>query len=61
MLFAGARKVGLPINYVAIHAEDVGTCIAHLVHNPPAEPVSVLGNSEIIALAMKERASRQAA
>ncbi|TYJ51412.1 hypothetical protein B9479_008015 [Cryptococcus floricola] len=57
-LFRGLRKVGLPMDSLAIDAEDVGACIAHLAANPPTEKLLVINDHEIIANAKLYRAAQ---
>ncbi|WVQ75204.1 hypothetical protein IAR50_004815 [Cryptococcus sp. DSM 104548] len=56
-LFRGLRKVGVPVDSLAVDAEDVGACIAHLAANPPTDKLLVIGDHEIIANAKLYRAS----
>ncbi|WVQ79500.1 hypothetical protein IAT38_001599 [Cryptococcus sp. DSM 104549] len=60
-LFKGFKKIGLPVDSIAIDGADVGACIAHLAVHPPQEKVVTLGDHEIIAYAKQYRESQQAA
>ncbi|KGB78084.1 endoplasmic reticulum protein [Cryptococcus deuterogattii 99/473] len=54
----GIRKVGLPVDSLAIEGADIGACIAHLAANPPSEKVLIIGDHEIIAYAKQFRAAQ---
>ncbi|WVQ79501.1 hypothetical protein IAT38_001600 [Cryptococcus sp. DSM 104549] len=59
--FGGAKAVGIPVDSMAVHSDDIGACIAHLAVHPPEEKVHIIGNHEIIAYAKQYRATQASA